>query len=315
MFTKTRYALLAAIVVSIIIATWSSPFLQAKGSQGTTHVAASTPEQQTIFNDIRLYPAPLITRSEVESANSVMLESDTSELLSMNEISRDKNVIIRQIETFADAQDARLFGQSNWIRYSRKYYFLGSIAGGDTSVDETWFHTNDEGLVTKHLTISKSPDGVIRQFVVFQEGRVVNLLVTDDKTEIIGDWRKSPEPLEIASRDALRMIDLIRPVEKGVVVTALLTEKMEYIVTAEYLYEDIAPYPHTDKVSTGTRWEFVFDWKTGALLSYETWTLRDGAWIGMRKLDSILIELHPQLPPELDQLFVNLVNRIGEEGK
>jgi hypothetical protein len=52
-------------------------------------------------------------------------------------------------------------------------------------------------VVTKHLTISKSPDGVIRQFVVFQDGRVVNLLVSDNKTEIIGDWRKSPEPLEI----------------------------------------------------------------------------------------------------------------------
>jgi hypothetical protein len=327
MHVKSRYILIAVLAVAVImVAGWSMPLLQTGSNPETVYAANSIEKQQAVSNDGPVYATASSTGNEVENRTGASLSDETDEMLPMDEALADKKAMIERVAMLVAKQEAELLGQAGWVHYSERVYSLTKLRGNgppelpmselypeDVSFTVNWVRIDENDLVHERLTFVKSPDGLIRQLVILYDGRSVNQTLRDAGLSHY-EQRRSLEPVSLPARQALHMLEQIVSSERSSV-TASLAENMEYIVIAEHRQaEPVTDDPRFLGQSVlGAKWEFVFDWETGQLLSWEISFLVDDRWVIEQTIDSIQVEFRADLPGDVAKLFADSVNSIREQ--
>jgi hypothetical protein len=227
----------------------------------------------------------------------------------------DLDNILETLSLLAARQKAELLGQAGWIAYGERVHApMRQFLASETLFSETWFHVDSTGVVHEQISLIQSPNGDLLQLVLFHEGRVVNLLRGANGFEIFSDMPKEPAPIYIVASQVRDLFEEMRPTGSSIV-TANLTEGMEYVVTAESREpEPVVNDPRFPGQSViGARVVSIFEWETGQLLGREVSFLVDDVWVIEETKDSIHITFHAELPDEIVRQFNHTVALVAEE--
>jgi hypothetical protein len=183
----------------------------------------------------------------------------------------------------------------------------------DISIQDEWFHIDEAGHYPESLSLVSTVDGMIRQQVIFSNGRLVNLtLLEAGVTTPNSEVNQGQKSLLLPESDALATLNTYQGWNRTF--QAWLSEDGgAYTVSTEQVFTTTVEIANAPEPIQGDRVTYTFDWHTGQLISTEFQVLtKSGLWLTLEKKDYLVAELQTDLPADTRQIFEESITQLKE---